>query len=593
MNLCRYKKGILSVMWLAVLVSLIVNISSSLLLSKNIDLTGTLLGKFLSDPWIAATLVLFLVIVTVIFGLACPMLEQRSKQYSELQLVSPEEAMQNRKRLLPLLQTIYTQQLLPLQRATHINLELKQRFDMTSQHLKLIWLTPDHVEQPIAPDTPITDIYRQAGNGLLILGAAGAGKSTLLVDLAQELLQQAQQNQNMPFPVVLNLSTWANTQQPLEQWLAEELLLQYRVPRRLTATWINTDQLFPLLDGLDEVKDTARATCIEAINHYNQRHLLPLAVCCRSEIYPIQERRLALQSAIEIQPLDPQVVMNYFSTTPSGKTINTILRQDKVLQELLTTPLMVQIMLLAYQGKSAKDLPRRGSREEHQHYLFESYVQQMLSFQATQQKPMPVNTLSWLSWLARQLVQHTQSDFYLERLNVSWLPLKHPWMYRLGIGILFGLLGGLVGGLLFGLAFGLLGGLLFGLSTGQLDEHARAIPSQGILRSGQNALRVGLYSGLLGGLLGGLYGGLFFGLLVGLFDGLIFGGIVYINHYILRYLLSLLGYLPWEYEHFLDAAAECILLQKVGGGYRFIHQELLRYFASLDMTALNNKEKSK
>jgi hypothetical protein len=678
MYLCRYRKGILSVIWLAVLVSLIVNISSSLLLSKKIDLTGTLLGTFLRDPWIVATLSLFLLFITVFFGWVCPLLEQRSKQYSEPHLVSPEKAMQNRERLLPLLQTIYTQQLLPLKRAARINLELKQRFNMTLQPQKLIWLTPDNVEHPIAPETPIADIYRQAGNGLLILGAAGAGKSTLLVDLAQELLQQAQENPKLPFPIVLNLSSWANTQYSLEQWLAEELLLQYQVPHRLTATWIHTDQLFPLFDGLDEVKDIARTACIDAINHYKQRHLLPLVVCCRSDVYPSQEHLLALQSAIEIQPLDPHEVTNYFSATPIGKSISTALRQNKVLQELLTTPLMVQIMLLAYQGKSPKDLLRRGSPEEQQHYLFESYTQHMLSYRAIQGKSMPAKTLPWLSWLAQRMAQHGQSDFYLERLDVSWLPIKHPLVYQLvtcsfvgllvglliGLldGLVFGISGGLLVGLVFGLLFGLfwaatnqnklvetitwswkygqvlvsglvfglaaalsigllfglrigllggldiglLGGLLiglvFGISGGQLDEHARAIPSKGIQRSGQNGLRVGLRGGLLIGLLSGLLSGLLYGLVdglrigllagldIGLLGALIFGllfglrlgGVVYINHYILRFLLSRLGNLPWDYEQFLDEAAECILLQKVGGGYRFIHQEFLKYFALLN-----------
>ena len=702
MYLCRYRKGILSVIWLGFFVALIVNISSSLLLTKKIDLNGTLLSTFLSNLWILATLGLILLSITIFFGLVCPLLEQRNKQYSEQHLVSPEEAMQNRERLLPLLQTIYTRQLLPLQRAARIHLEIKQRIDMTFQPLKLIWLTSDNIEPSIAPDTSITEIYKQAGNGLLILGAAGAGKSTLLVDLAENLLQQAQQNPKLPFPVVLNLSSWAKTQQPLEQWLTEELLLQYRVPRRLTATWINTDQLFLLLDGLDEVKDSARAACIDAINYYLHHHLLPLVVCCRSEAYRHQEHLIALQSAIEIQPLDKHEVTNYFSATPFGKLINTALRQNKVLQELLTTPLMVQIMLLAYQGKSAKDLPRRGSREEQQHYLFESYVKQMLNFQATQQKPMPEQTLSWLLWLARQMAQHTQSDFYLERLDMSWLPQKHLWMYRLGIGILSGLLSGLligllsglagglvdglVGGLVFGLTIGLVvwavwgkydtnkpvetlnwnwkrvlrsfrnglvgglffgliigltnglvGGLLFGLlsmwiigliggmingiSRGQIEEHARVIPNQGILRSGQNALLVGLFCGLVGGLviglfcglvvwflprfqnglvmglhnglltvlLFGLFDGLFFGLLLGIFNGMLFGGIVYFNHYTIRLWLWHFKYLPWNYEKFLDAAAECILLQKVGGGYRFIHQEFLIYFASLDTTSLTHK----
>ena len=674
--ICRYRKGILSIIWLAVFVALIVNISSSLLLSKKIDLSGTLLGTFLSNLWILASVGLFLLFITVFFGWACPLLEQHSKQYSEPHLVSPEEAMQNRDRLLPLLQSIYSRLLFPFQQTARLNLALKLRSDMTLQPLKLIWLTSDRVEHPIAADTPIAEIYMQAGNGLLILGAAGAGKSTILVDLAQELLQQAQQNPKIPFPVVLNLSSWANTQQPLEEWLAEELLLQYRVPRRLTATWVNTDQLIPLLDGLDEVGNTALAACINAINNYKQQHLVPLVVCCRSEAYPTQEHRLVLQSAIEIQPLDLHEVTNYFSTSPSGKTINTILRQNKVLQELLKTPLMVQIMLLAYHGKSPKELPRRGSREEQQHYLFESYTEQMLSFRAAQGKPMPTKTLSWLTWLAQQMVQHSQSDFYLERLDVSWLPLKLSLAYRRGTtalnglvfgllgGLLFGLFGGLVfglvfglvsgllgglnwtrinkiklvetitwswkdGGLIFGLIFGLFSGLIMGLimgltkglvfglvyglimglllsllfvlitgcSKGQLDEHARAMPSQGIQRSGQNGLVFGLVYGLIFGLFSGLalglgFGlfsglalGLGFGLLFGLTFGLRYGGGVYINHYILCFLLSRLGYLPWNYEQFLDEAAECILLQKVGSGYRFLHQEYLKYFAALDIAA--------
>jgi hypothetical protein len=31
---------------------------------------------------------------------------------------------------------------------------------------------------------------------------------------------------------------------------------------------------------------------------------------------------------------------------------------------------------------------------------------------------------------------------------------------------------------------------------------------------------------------------------------------------------------------FLDHAAECVFLYKVGGGYRFVHEQLQEYFAS-------------
>jgi hypothetical protein len=37
---------------------------------------------------------------------------------------------------------------------------------------------------------------------------------------------------------------------------------------------------------------------------------------------------------------------------------------------------------------------------------------------------------------------------------------------------------------------------------------------------------------------------------------------------------------PGDYVRFLDAAAERLLLRKVGGGYAFIHRMLLEYFAA-------------
>jgi hypothetical protein len=39
--------------------------------------------------------------------------------------------------------------------------------------------------------------------------------------------------------------------------------------------------------------------------------------------------------------------------------------------------------------------------------------------------------------------------------------------------------------------------------------------------------------------------------------------------------------MPWHYVRFLDEATERILLQRVGGGYRFIHPLFQEYFASL------------
>jgi hypothetical protein len=68
----------------------------------------------------------------------------------------------------------------------------------------------------------------------------------------------------------------------------------------------------------------------------------------------------------------------------------------------------------------------------------------------------------------------------------------------------------------------------------------------------------------------------------GLMGGLGMGGLAYLQHYILRALLWGTRAMPWHYVRFLDYAAERILLRKVGGGYIFVHRQLLDYFASLD-----------
>ena len=81
-------------------------------------------------------------------------------------------------------------------------------------------------------------------------------------------------------------------------------------------------------------------------------------------------------------------------------------------------------------------------------------------------------------------------------------------------------------------------------------------------------------------------------MVLGLANGIIFGyaaallsahgaGFVCLKHLIVRLLLWRSGCIPWNYARFLDYAAERIFLQKVGGGYIFVHRTLLEYFAPI------------
>jgi hypothetical protein len=79
-----------------------------------------------------------------------------------------------------------------------------------------------------------------------------------------------------------------------------------------------------------------------------------------------------------------------------------------------------------------------------------------------------------------------------------------------------------------------------------------------------------------------LFWGMVNGIIPALTVGLSCGGAAYIQHFVLRFLLLCRRSVPFNYPHFLDYAAERILLRKVGGGYIFIHRLLLEHFASLE-----------
>jgi hypothetical protein len=153
-------------------------------------------------------------------------------------------------------------------------------------------------------------------------------------------------------------------------------------------------------------------------------------------------------------------------------------------------------------------------------------------------------------------------------------------------------------------------GALIGLILGFKKEpevERKTFPNQGIWRSTLNSAKLFAISGTIGGIISALawwiyhqhpeviwwiyYGnhprdGLIFvltiGLMVGLLSSLVGGdnsGLVSIQHFILRVILWKSDSTPWNYARFLDYATTRIFLQKVGGGYIFIHRLLLEHFA--------------
>ncbi|MBV9258983.1 MAG: TIR domain-containing protein [Ktedonobacteraceae bacterium] len=357
---------------------------------------------------------------------------------------------QNRQRFLKRVRTTWITDLLEhsLFNATLMELDLHDLSDATTSPWHLLVQETQQAPRPLPAGTHIIEVYDEADGELLILGEPGAGKTTLLLELARSLLTRAEYNADHPLPAIFTLSSWAEKRQPLTEWLIEELHERYRVPRKLGTEWITSNQLLLLLDGLDEVASPHQASCIDAINHYQQEHsIVPLVVCSRHTEYMAQPIPLVLQRSVIVQPLTLQQIDAYLSSIGEQvAAVRTAILQDAELQELATTPLMLNVLTLTYQGKTPDELTAIKSPELLRRQLFTQYVARMLQRRRIATHYGSQQTCAWLVNLARQMKQHGQTVFYIERMQMDWLARSSLIRYfRIGVVLICGLIGMLIG----------------------------------------------------------------------------------------------------------------------------------------------------
>ncbi|MDJ0898684.1 MAG: NACHT domain-containing protein [Xenococcus sp. MO_188.B8] len=481
-----------------------------------------------------------------------------------------------------------------------------------------------------------TDIMGQIGGGktLLILGEPGSGKTIALLQLAKRLIELTKLDMTKPIPVVLNLSSWGQNwgqkqQVSLKKWLIKELQEKYQVPKSLSKAGIKQEQLILLLDGLDEVgasldeKNEEKAkqqrnACVRAINKFIAKHLqTEIVVCSRVKDYGALTEKLLLSSVICIQPLSKQQLLEFLKNADDSLSgLKTVIERDREIAEFAQTPLILNMMTWTYQNCSAEECYKQFRiSQDRLDNLFESYIEKNLERENEVKKsehPIFVNLLSkltrrlgfqgiiesfmcqigmlpkkytkekilfWLSWLAKRMMNESQTVFLIEKIQPTWLESRSEireyqirnfliggligwligglfmlsneitlfeqmsWSWQkaksrlirqLGLGLILGLIIGLlqvnpIGGLIMGLIGGLIFGLYSGLGSTEVEQ--RTFPNQGIWSSAKNfalvVLIVGLIIGLIMGLVGliaGIFGMVITGML-GLIGGLV-GGLI-------------------------------------------------------------------
>lgn len=431
-RLCRILLGGLQWIWGTLVAGIIIGTIANL----NTTITDTSLSKLyiaqivLTYPLPTAVVLGALILLTLLMWMG-----SRINKFPTSR--TPSE--RNRTHMLHRLRTYYEQMLdQSLQGVVRIELGLVSKPVNVPKTLSLNLQLPDQLQQNLSSCTSIIKAYELGQQELLILGEPGAGKSTLLLELAQYLIEQAELDAKQPLPVLLPLSSWAMKQLVLQDWLVEQVASLYNIPLYLSRYWVHTEQILPLLDGLDEMNEAARSACIVAINTYHREHLMSLIVCSRNNEYnaAITREPLRLHAEVFVQPLSFTQVDTYLATL--GKSLGGLraaLKKQSGLREIATTPLMLQVLVLTYRNNSVRALPQK--KTDLQKQIWAAYVQRMIQRKGDTNHYLLQQTLIWLGWLAEQMREHNQTIFYLEQLQPDWLPEGSRKLYRWSVAMFF------------------------------------------------------------------------------------------------------------------------------------------------------------
>ncbi|QNE23061.1 NACHT domain-containing protein [Kribbella qitaiheensis] len=371
---------------------------------------------------------------------------------------------------------------------TRLALDLDERVGAGLHPYDLLVRPLGGIDSQVREGGEIGTVFDELQDSMLILGAPGAGKTTLLLDLARSLVAHARNDRERPIPVLVDLAGWAGSgasqagrpedDDPADStqlavfvhWLLGELTSRYQIPAPVGRVWLRNGQLALLLDGLDEVAIGHRDRLAPVLEELRRRYMITqLAVTCRTQDYERLPQQLRLYGTVGIRPLSRRRVLDYFAAVgPELAGARAAIEQDEDLWGLVDSPLMLNVMALAYQGRDARDIVA-GDVADHRRELFDTYVSEVLARRRPATGRYSSRTTMRSLWCLARWTRMGEGDRIAlpRRLPPGgWYGMSLPEVSQLGHMIcLPALLAGFVGGVTLAVAalFGVPAGFGFGL----------------------------------------------------------------------------------------------------------------------------------
>jgi hypothetical protein len=256
---------------------------------------------------------------------------------------------------------------------------------------------------------------------VVVRGEPGSGKTTTLLELAELAHARARRDPSALLPVVLNLSSWStwpgDSLADWLDWLINALRIEYGIPSRVAARWLEDDALLLVLDGLDEVAHARRAECIAAIAALRVEHFVGLVVACRTteDTEDPLDTDLRPTLTVEIQPLPSADVCAALEHAGRPELVVALARSPE-LTALLHTPLLVDMTLRCFED--APELDKQRDPDGLLRVLVRRLVERQLAPLA---RARQTELRTQLGQLARLLERQGLSELWLERMQPIWL----------------------------------------------------------------------------------------------------------------------------------------------------------------------------
>jgi sugar-specific transcriptional regulator TrmB/MFS family permease len=308
----------------------------------------------------------------------------------------------------------------------------------------------------------IQNIFDEANGRLLIIGVPGSGKTVLMLQLVLALLK----NKTAAIPVVLNLATWQGSYRKLEDWLEKILPAELGVNSVLAKKVMEEIPLILLLDGLDEVKETERKSCLEAIGFYGAEAQKQFVITSRKKEYSEAVKDAPVYLQIEVGPFELDQIKAELKQIgfqqPEAPPLLKAIESDQILSEVVKTPIYFNLLQLLFgQGKRLSDLTfQTNDISDWQKKLTEYFL--VIQLASTEEKWINNNIDYWISFLASRMNKRNIVVFELRDLQYDW------WVWSRRQSIFGFICESLIDGLPFGLFFSAIGAIIGSIVSGAI-----------------------------------------------------------------------------------------------------------------------------